>query len=93
VEGDSLNELTGWLFAMSSDLTESLIFSYLPLPRLARVPVLTCLDRQGCLGMQVGEVRKLDIPAEEGYGAGGFPAWGIPPGGGLLFELECLEIA
>jgi len=24
---------------------------------------------QGCLGMALGEVRKLDIPAEEGYGA------------------------
>ena len=33
---------------------------------------------QGCLGMQIGEVRKLRIPADEGYGAGGFPAWGIP---------------
>ena len=23
--------------------------------------------------MKIGEVRKLDIPANEGYGAGGFP--------------------
>jgi hypothetical protein len=36
---------------------------------------------QGCLGMKKGEVRKLVIPADEGYGAGGFPAWGIPPNG------------
>jgi FKBP-type peptidyl-prolyl cis-trans isomerase len=43
--------------------------------------------------MQLGEVRKLDIPATEGYGEGGFPAWGIPPGGGLLFEIEVLAIA
>merc|ERR1711871_1412827 len=49
--------------------------------------VITGWD-QGCLGMAVGETRKLDIPAEEGYGAGGFPAWGIPPNGGLLFEIE-----
>merc|ERR1712054_444971 len=42
--------------------------------------VITGWD-QGCLGMNVGEVRKLDIPADEGYGAGGFPAWGIPPNG------------
>merc|ERR1712224_682950 len=35
---------------------------------------------QGCLGMKLGEVRKLDIPAHEGYGENGFPAWGIPPG-------------
>ena len=42
--------------------------------------------------MRVGEVRKLDIPADEGYGARGFPAWGIPPNGGLLFEIEVLTI-
>ena len=53
--------------------------------------VITGWD-QGCLGMAVGETRKLDIPAEEGYGAGGFPAWGIPPNGGLLFEIEVLSI-
>ncbi|KAJ8598186.1 hypothetical protein CTAYLR_007386 [Chrysophaeum taylorii] len=46
----------------------------------------------GCLGMQVGETRELIIPAHEGYGASGFPAWGIPPGGTLVFTLECLAI-
>ena len=40
---------------------------------------------QGCLGMKLGEVRQLTIPADEGYGASGFPAWGIPPNGGLYF--------
>ena len=44
------------------------------------------------LGAAVGEVRKLDIPAEEGYGKGGFPAWGVPPNGGLFFEIEVLSI-
>ena len=34
--------------------------------------VITGWD-QGCLGMAVGEVRKLDIPAVEGYGASGMP--------------------
>ena len=48
---------------------------------------------QGCLGMKVGEKRKLDIPAAEGYGAQGFPAWDIPPNASLLFEIEILEIA
>ena len=47
---------------------------------------------QGCLGMKIGAVRKLDIPADEGYGAQGFPAWGIPPNGGLNFEIEVLSI-
>jgi peptidylprolyl isomerase len=46
----------------------------------------------GALGMRVGETRKLRIPAEEGYGAAGFPAWGISPGACLLFELEVLSI-
>ena len=53
--------------------------------------VITGWD-QGLLGAAVGEVRKLDIPAEEGYGKGGFPAWGIPPNGGLFFEIEVLSI-
>jgi FKBP-type peptidyl-prolyl cis-trans isomerase len=38
-------------------------------------------------------VRKLDIPAQEGYGGGGFPQWGIPPNAGLLFEIEVLQSA
>ena len=42
--------------------------------------------------MKMGEVRKLRIPADEGYGAGGFPAWGIPPKATLLFEIELLEV-
>ena len=33
---------------------------------------------QGCLGMAKGEVRQIVIPAAEGYGDRGFPAWGIP---------------
>lgn len=53
--------------------------------------VITGWD-QGCLGMEVGETRELLIPASEGYGADGFPAWGIPPGGTLNFTLECLRI-
>ena len=53
--------------------------------------VITGWD-QGCLGMTVGEERELIIPADEGYGSGGFPAWGIPPGGTLNFTLECLSI-
>ena len=47
---------------------------------------------QGLLGMQLGEKRKVTIPAEEGYGPGGFPAWGIPPGATLEFTLEVLAI-
>jgi hypothetical protein len=53
--------------------------------------VITGWD-MGVLGMTVGEVRRLRIPAEEGYGGAGFPAWGIPPGSTLLFEIEVLSI-
>jgi len=42
--------------------------------------------------MRLGEERMLTIPAMEGYGAKGFPAWGIPPGGTLEFTLEVLKI-
>lgn len=47
---------------------------------------------QGCLGMGTGEVRQLRIPSHEGYGEGGFPAWGIPPKATLKFEIEVLAI-
>ena len=47
---------------------------------------------QGCLGMKIGEERKLTIPGHEGYGAGGFPAWGIPPNDTLEFTLKCLAV-
>ena len=53
--------------------------------------VITGWD-QGLLGMRLGEERMLTIPAKEGYGAAGFPAWGIPPGGTLEFTLEVLSI-
>ena len=53
--------------------------------------VITGWD-QGLLGAKKGETRMLKIPADEGYGAQGFPAWGIPPNGTLFFEIEVLEI-
>jgi FKBP-type peptidyl-prolyl cis-trans isomerase len=42
--------------------------------------------------MKVGEVRRLEIPANEGYGPQGFPAWGIPPQATLIFEIELLSM-
>ena len=47
---------------------------------------------QGLLGMKLGEERQVVIPGHEGYGAAGFPAWGIPPNGTLDFTLEVLAI-
>lgn len=47
---------------------------------------------EGCLTMCQGEIAKLTIPAEKGYGRNGFPAWGIPGNADLLFEIEILSI-
>eukprot|EP00930_Biecheleria_cincta_P038381 TRINITY_DN26373_c0_g1_i1.p1 TRINITY_DN26373_c0_g1~~TRINITY_DN26373_c0_g1_i1.p1 ORF type:complete len:442 (-),score=59.75 TRINITY_DN26373_c0_g1_i1:178-1503(-) len=47
---------------------------------------------QGLLGARMGERRKIIIPSDEGYGAGGFAAWGIPPGAALEFTLEVLHL-
>eukprot|EP00397_Hematodinium_sp_SG-2012_P067187 GEMP01103278.1.p1 GENE.GEMP01103278.1~~GEMP01103278.1.p1 ORF type:complete len:121 (+),score=32.98 GEMP01103278.1:40-402(+) len=54
--------------------------------------VITGWD-QGLLGMQKSEKREVTIPGHEGYGAQGFPAWGIPGNVTLVFELEVLEIS
>eukprot|EP00922_Rhytidocystis_sp_ex-Travisia-forbesii_P009643 GHVS01014098.1.p1 GENE.GHVS01014098.1~~GHVS01014098.1.p1 ORF type:complete len:267 (-),score=81.18 GHVS01014098.1:256-1056(-) len=47
---------------------------------------------EGVLGMKQGEVRGISIPANQGYGASGFPAWGIPPNADLHFEIEVMVI-
>jgi len=47
---------------------------------------------QGVAGMKVGEMRRLTIPAELGYGATG--AGGvIPPNATLLFDIELLAVS
>ena len=46
---------------------------------------------QGMVGMKIGEKKKLEIPAELGYGANG--AGGvIPPNANLIFEVELISI-
>jgi len=47
----------------------------------------------GCLGMERGEVRRLEIPCAEGYGANGFKAFNIPAHSDLTFTIECLAIS
>ncbi len=46
---------------------------------------------EGIPGMKVGEVRKLTIPPEMGYGKMGFGST-IPPFAKLIFEVELVEI-
>ncbi|MBI4837043.1 MAG: FKBP-type peptidyl-prolyl cis-trans isomerase [Candidatus Portnoybacteria bacterium] len=46
---------------------------------------------QGMVGMKAGEIRKLTIPAELGYGDRGAGAL-ITPGATLMFEVELLKI-
>ena len=46
---------------------------------------------QGIVGMRVGELRRLVVPPELGYGSDGAPGV-IPPDTPLLFEIELLGI-
>ena len=44
----------------------------------------------GVLTMRVGEKAAILSNAENAYGSGGFPKWGILPNSTLLFEIEVL---
>ena len=46
---------------------------------------------KGVAGMKIGELRKLTIPAEMGYGSSGFPPV-IPANATLVFEVELLGL-
>ncbi len=46
----------------------------------------------GVVGMKVGEIRRLYIPSEFGYGETGTPGGPILPNANLIFEVELLGI-
>ncbi|MBI2647892.1 MAG: FKBP-type peptidyl-prolyl cis-trans isomerase [Candidatus Wildermuthbacteria bacterium] len=47
---------------------------------------------EGMVGMKKGEVRKLVIPPDYGYGQYGTPGGAIPPNATLVFTVELLSI-
>lgn len=46
---------------------------------------------EGLKGIKVGEVRRISIPSDLGYGAQGSPPT-IPPNADLMFDVKCLDI-
>ena len=88
--GDALSvHYTGWLtdgtkFDSSKDRGQPFEFT------LGQGQVIQGWD-QGLNGMRVGSTRRLTIPPELGYGAGGTGGV-IPPNATLIFEVELLTI-
>ena len=80
---------TGWLtdgtkFDSSHDRSQTFSF------KLGAGQVIAGWD-QGVAGMKIGGTRKLTIPPELGYGAGGAGQM-IGPNSALIFEVELVSI-
>jgi FKBP-type peptidyl-prolyl cis-trans isomerase FkpA len=75
---------TGSKFDSSRDRGQGFTF------RLGAGQVIQGWD-QGVAGMKIGEIRRLTIPPELGYGARGFPPV-IPANSTLIFEVELLTV-
>ena len=89
--GDTISvHYTGWLASgkkFDSSRDRGMPFSF----RLGSGQVIQGWDR-GLIGMQVGGVRRLTIPPEQGYGNREVGGGLIPPNSTLIFEVELLNI-
>ena len=89
--GDAISvHYTGWLASgkkFDSSRDRGTPFSF----RLGSGQVIQGWDR-GLIGMQVGGVRRLTIPPEQGYGNREVGGGLIPPNSTLIFEVELLSI-
>ena len=86
VHATGVVEQTGETFWSTKDPGQT-AFSY-----VAGVGAVIVGWDRAVLDRKAGEVLEARIPAKEGYGEGGFPAWGIPPGGTLLFTIEVVSV-
>ena len=89
--GDTISvHYTGWLASgkkFDSSRDRGTPFSF----RLGSGQVIQGWDR-GLIGMQVGGVRRLTIPPDQGYGNRDVGGGLIPPNSTLIFEVELLSI-
>ena len=89
--GDAISvHYTGWLASgkkFDSSRDRGTPFSF----RLGAGQVIQGGDR-GLIGMQVGGVRRLTIPPDQGYGNREVGGGLIPPNSTLIFEVELLSI-
>jgi hypothetical protein len=79
---------TGWL---ASDGTQIVSNATAPTPGSFPLSGLIRGWQEGLVGMQVGGIRRLYIPAALGYGSGGSSA--IPPGADLVFEVRLVSVS
>lgn len=76
---------TGWLVSNGKQFDSSRGKLYLDMPLERLIPGW----QNGIPGMKVGGIRRLYIPAAQGYGRDGSPP-SIPPNADLVFEVKLL---